>query len=172
MYKENQEEVKNLQELHRPYLILDTEVRVNENTEEQIVNIDIDFLIENNGDRPAYNTRLRTCYAPSRTPQDIRGFPDALDTNPLHPGISPLTVPISFSMPFEITEGGGREVYSTTTLIYVHLQYQDALTGGRQFEDTYWFAYFLDKGALVSAIPEQKSAFEPFVVNYYANKDK
>ena len=67
MYKENQEEVKYLQELHRPYLILDTEIWENENTEEQIVNIDIAFLIENNGDRPAYNTRLRTCYASLRT---------------------------------------------------------------------------------------------------------
>jgi hypothetical protein len=176
IYKDKQNEASNLQiefeqyrEQHRPTLVLDTDnIKVNDNKEEQLVVISMDFIVKNIGDRPAYQTRFRLCAAPAKVPNEIDSISDVNDTNPLYEGL-PLRAPFEYTMNY-IIQNDKPIVISNALFIYIDLKYSDAANGGNWYEQPFWLAFDLNRQILGSLLPQYKSIFEPLVNKYYGNE--
>ncbi|MFC2014964.1 hypothetical protein ACFLUP_03115 [Chloroflexota bacterium] len=73
-----QNEIKTIQEEHRPIITLSPAVTLNPKVDEiyQLADLNIKIKVNNIGDRPAYESYSMLCFAPLDQPQDLKRYDD------------------------------------------------------------------------------------------------
>jgi hypothetical protein len=154
-------------ELNRPQLILNVEdINYILDKENRTISLTIDFIIENSGNRTAYQVITRQCSAPLNMPYDIYAYPDLAETNPIYTS-TPKIVTYNYTANYTISNNDQQVNPDITILVYTKLTYSDKLNNGNNYEEVFWFAYQSKYNSVISAMPEWKTAFEPYVNKFY-----
>lgn len=156
-------------EQDRPTLVLEVKnlpFKIDENRRK--ATILVDFIIKDISDSPAYQARFRQCAALLDDPKNVSAYPDLIETNPIDK-VAPKTVHFSY----DVTYANQKDV---VVLIYTHLRYSDSPDGDTWYELENWLAYQLNlesrTGEVISALPDWKALFKPFVDDFYTKSQK
>ena len=166
-----QNELEEERNQHRPRLTLvspiNATIRWDETNKKVMAHINLPIV--NQGDKPAYQFRIRCCYASIETPSDIHIATEQTIPNPIFSG-----QPLSFSfvtVPKEYRSFGKGmpNIIGGSLLVYCSLQYSDAPTGGKLSENEWWLTYGWVVEQLAFSLQTEVDIFEPFVRKLWGN---
>lgn len=149
----------------RPKMTLGNRIKASTSIRESDMDILLRLLFRNAGTKPAYQVIFKVGVAPAQEPQAFCGLPNETTANPIDPDTD-----LEYGRDITLRQKSERDNYGTfhivgakEWLIYSAIKYSDSPSGGKWYEDEWWFYYKAQGRNLQDATLNQKQELEHYV---------
>lgn len=127
------------------------------------MHIALQIYFKNKGLKAAYQFRLRVGFAPDGAPNQFKILDERTSANRLDPDSS-NEYGYTYDLATKCEEKDGKKIISRIgTLIHCALNYSDSPSGGKSYDDEWWFSYRTDRQGLGALSLKRKEELEPYV---------
>lgn len=133
------------------------------------MHIALQLYFKNQGSKAAYQFRLRVGFAPDGAPSQFKPLDERTSANRIDPGS--MEYGYTYDLVTKYEEKNGKKVIARIgTLIHCALNYSDSPSGGKSYDDEWWFSYRTDRQGLGALSSKRKEELEPYVKLAYQQK--
>ncbi len=158
----------------RPQLTIGdkTEINVQLREEESMEVNSLYLRYQNTGSRPAYQFRMRVGYAPEGSPGEFKLFDENTSANPIYQSDPQQGVLHTFAYKYEVKDGKKTTGAPKGVLIHCALSYSDAPSGGKSYNEEWWYSYRFDEQRFSQLSIVRKAELEPHVKLAYSKMER
>ena len=149
----------------RPNMTIGNRIKASTSIRESELDILLKILFRNAGTKPAYQAIFKLGIAPAQEPRAFWSLPNETTANPIDPDTDlEFGRDITLRQKTEQDSYGNRKILGAKEwLIYSAIKYSDSPSGGKWYEDEWWFHYKAQGKDLQDATLEQKQQLEQYV---------